>query len=269
VDADEMTAAVVRGGPRLHFYGGKLCENMIQAMARDVFAEGLLRVEAAGFNPILTVHDEVVCELPEATAAAALPEIIRLMTVAPAWAPDLPLAAEGVVTEILPEKVTHGQAALPYHPALMDMLQTQPPKGRGHQWLFRFALHFRHYHSEAACFRLLRACADEWRDRQVPDEEVWKAVRKAYSATTEEAGAVSAIPWPAPSPDAIARVLSATESAVRPRPARPVGPARAARPVRLRRTGLCVGYAQPRVHGHAAGGHPERLSATSTSCPRP
>lgn len=99
VDADEMTAAVVRGGPRLHFYGGKLCENMIQAMARDVFAEGLLRVEAAGFNPILTVHDEVVCELPEATAAAALPEIIRLMTVAPAWAQDLPLAAEGVVTE--------------------------------------------------------------------------------------------------------------------------------------------------------------------------
>lgn len=103
---------------------------------------------------------------------------------------------------------------LPYHPALMAMLQTQPPKGRGHQWLFRFALHFRHYHSEVACFRLLRACADEWRDRQVPDEEVWKAVRKAYSATTEEAGAVAAVPWPAPSPAAIARVLSATKSAV-------------------------------------------------------
>ena len=89
--------AVVRGGPRLRFYGGKLCENMIQAMARDVFAEGLLRVEAAGFNPILTVHDEVVCELPGAKAEAALPEIIRLMTVPPVWAPDLPLAAEGEV----------------------------------------------------------------------------------------------------------------------------------------------------------------------------
>jgi DNA polymerase len=95
VDAEEMTAAVVRGGPRLNFYGGKLCENMIQAMARDVFADGLLHVEAAGFNPILTVHDEVVCELPEKDAAAALPEIIRLMTVPPAWAPDLPLSAEG------------------------------------------------------------------------------------------------------------------------------------------------------------------------------
>jgi hypothetical protein len=52
VDAEDMTAAVVRGGPRLNIYGGRLCENMIQAMARDVFAEGLLRVDAAGLNPI-------------------------------------------------------------------------------------------------------------------------------------------------------------------------------------------------------------------------
>lgn len=99
VDAGDMTAAVVRGGPRLNFYGGRLCENMIQAMARDAFADGLLRVEAAGLNPILTVHDEVVCEVDAGRAESARAEIIRLMTISPAWAPDLPLAAEGEVAD--------------------------------------------------------------------------------------------------------------------------------------------------------------------------
>jgi hypothetical protein len=102
-------------------------------------------------------------------------------------------------------------ATLPhYHASLLDMLDRQPGKGRGHPWLFRVALHLRHYHTEDACFRLLRSCADEWRDRTVPDAEIWKAVRKAYSATAEEALAVSAVPWPEPSPEAIARVLSTT-----------------------------------------------------------
>ncbi len=101
-------------------------------------------------------------------------------------------------------------APFQYHAALLDMLEQQPPKGRGHSWLFRFALHFRHYHTEEACFRLLRACADEWRDRTVPDAEILKAVRKAYSATAEEARQTAAVPWPDPNPEAIARVLGST-----------------------------------------------------------
>ena len=99
VSKEDMTAQVVKGGPRYSFYGGKLCENLIQAMARDVFAEGLLRVEDAGLNPILTVHDEIVCELPEDRAGEGLREIIRLMTIPPAWAPDLPVEAEGCITD--------------------------------------------------------------------------------------------------------------------------------------------------------------------------
>ena len=98
----------------------------------------------------------------------------------------------------------------PYHAALQNMLASQPAKGRGHHWLFRFALHFRHYHSAEACFRLLRACADEWKDRIVPDAEIWKAVHKAYSATSEGAREASAIPWPDPSSEAIARVITQT-----------------------------------------------------------
>jgi DNA polymerase len=74
VDAEDMTAAVVRGGPRLNIYGGRLCENMIQAMARDVFAEGLLRVDAAGLNPLLTIHDEVVCEVTRSALQTPCPK---------------------------------------------------------------------------------------------------------------------------------------------------------------------------------------------------
>lgn len=99
VCAADMTARVVRGGPRLHFYGGKLCENLIQAIARDVFAEGLLRVEQCGLNPVLTVHDEVVCEVPEAKAEAGLHLAKVVMTLPPAWAPDLPVAAEGEIAD--------------------------------------------------------------------------------------------------------------------------------------------------------------------------
>ena len=72
---------------------------MVQAMARDVFAEGLLRVDGAGLNPILTVHDEVVCDVPETDAAAACAEALRLLTQTPEWAPGLPLAAEGTVAD--------------------------------------------------------------------------------------------------------------------------------------------------------------------------
>lgn len=97
VSSDDMTARVVCRGPRLNFYGGKLCENLIQAIARDVFADGLLRAEQCGLNPILTVHDELICEVPEAKADAALHLAKTVLTIPPVWAPDLPVAAEGEI----------------------------------------------------------------------------------------------------------------------------------------------------------------------------
>ena len=45
---------------------------------------------------------------------------------------------------------------LPYHPRLIEILQTYPPPGRGHAWLYRVALHIRHYHTAEATFALLR-----------------------------------------------------------------------------------------------------------------
>lgn len=99
VDADRMTAATCRGEAPEDWYGGKLTENLIQAMARDVFAEGLLRCEEAGLNPILTVHDEIVCEVPDYCAKDALEAIIERMTAPPLWAPDLPVGAEGCISD--------------------------------------------------------------------------------------------------------------------------------------------------------------------------
>jgi hypothetical protein len=87
------------GGPVQRFYGGRLAENLVQATARDVFAEGLLRVERAGFQILFHCHDEVVCEVPDDSAPAAAEEIARLMTTPPDWMPGIPLEAETQVSD--------------------------------------------------------------------------------------------------------------------------------------------------------------------------
>lgn len=92
------TAQTELGGKRQHFYGGKLCENLVQAVARDVFAEALIRLERAGFDVVFHVHDEAVCEVPASSAREAAAEIEKIMSTTPDWLPGCPLAAEAVVT---------------------------------------------------------------------------------------------------------------------------------------------------------------------------
>lgn len=76
------------GGIMLHFYGGKLFENVVQATARDILAEAVLRIEAAGYPVVLHVHDEVIVDVPKSVPK----EVIRdLMVQRPAWAQDLPI----------------------------------------------------------------------------------------------------------------------------------------------------------------------------------
>ena len=93
-----ITAATERGGRRFEWYGGKLTENVVQATARDVFAEGLLRIHQAGIRILWTVHDEVICEVPEDPEVT--PDIVTgLLAQTPTWMPGLPVAAEGIETQ--------------------------------------------------------------------------------------------------------------------------------------------------------------------------
>ncbi len=79
---------------RIKTYGGKLAENVTQAVARDVMAANMPLIESAGFEIVLTVHDEVITEAPD-TDAFDDARLSALLSTNPPWAPDLPLAAGG------------------------------------------------------------------------------------------------------------------------------------------------------------------------------
>ncbi len=82
---------------RIDTYGPKLVENIVQATARDCLAEALLRVDAAGYKIVFHVHDEVVVEAPR--GIGTLEEVNKIMGQPLAWAPELPLRADGFETE--------------------------------------------------------------------------------------------------------------------------------------------------------------------------
>jgi DNA polymerase len=70
-----------------------MVENIVQAVARDLMAEAMLAVEPKGYLPVLSVHDEVVAEVPQGFGTLA--EFEQLMSATPAWATGCPVAAEG------------------------------------------------------------------------------------------------------------------------------------------------------------------------------
>jgi len=74
---------------RIHGYGGKFAENVTQALSRDLMADAMLRLEARGFNLLLTVHDEIVAD-----DNGLLPLFKQVMLTIPDWAKGLPVDAE-------------------------------------------------------------------------------------------------------------------------------------------------------------------------------
>lgn len=75
-------------------YSGKLVENVTQAVARDILVASMEPIERAGYEIVLSVHDEFITEAPDRPEFSA-EELSKLMTSAPAWAEGLPLAAAG------------------------------------------------------------------------------------------------------------------------------------------------------------------------------
>jgi len=75
-------------------YGGKLVENIVQAVARDCLANAMMNLKEAGYRICFHIHDEVILEVPDGSGQS-LDEAIRIMCMAPAWAEGLPLNADG------------------------------------------------------------------------------------------------------------------------------------------------------------------------------
>ena len=86
---------VTRKWEAIKTWGGKLTENVIQAIARDCLCGTLATLERRGFRPVMHVHDEVICEVPEEQADSRLDELKTVMRTSPAWAPDLILNCDG------------------------------------------------------------------------------------------------------------------------------------------------------------------------------
>lgn len=82
---------------RLKTYGGKLTENITQAVSRDILAAAMPAIETAGYRIVLTVHDEIISEAPD-NDRYSVDELATLMATTPVWAKGLPLAAAGFET---------------------------------------------------------------------------------------------------------------------------------------------------------------------------
>ena len=79
---------------KIYSHGGKLVENIVQALARDVLAEGLKKAHRKKFTIVMHIHDEIVTEVKE-DSPLGVDDLIACMAAKLPWAPGLPLGAAG------------------------------------------------------------------------------------------------------------------------------------------------------------------------------
>jgi DNA polymerase len=80
-------------------YGGKLVENIVQAICRDLLAAALLECERQGLPVVLHVHDEIVVEVPADQAEESLQRLAKIMTTPPTWAVGFPVGVEAYASD--------------------------------------------------------------------------------------------------------------------------------------------------------------------------
>lgn len=102
-DGQELTYMgmnqTTRKWERTKTWGGKLTENLIQAIARDCLATSMRKIQKAGYHIVMHVHDEVIVEVPTDDADGHLKRIEELMGEPIEWAPGLLLTADGFTSE--------------------------------------------------------------------------------------------------------------------------------------------------------------------------
>ena len=77
------------------FWGGALVENVVQAIARDILTDAIVRLEEADYPVVLTIHDEIIVERP--AGVGSIEEFKALIEQRPVWAPELPIAVKARV----------------------------------------------------------------------------------------------------------------------------------------------------------------------------
>lgn len=82
---------------RLETFGGKLVENIVQAIARDLLSSAMMNVANAGYDIVFHVHDEIIAEVPD--GQGSVDEMCMLMSINPDWADGIPLSADGYECE--------------------------------------------------------------------------------------------------------------------------------------------------------------------------
>lgn len=81
------------GWIRINTFGGRLTENVVQAVARDILMHGLINLEAAGYPIVLHVHDEALAEIKEGWGSVT--EFEAILSILPKWCKDWPVKARG------------------------------------------------------------------------------------------------------------------------------------------------------------------------------
>ena len=79
---------------RISTYSGKLAENIVQGSSADILMDGLVAADDAGYEPVLSVHDEIICEPPDSPEFTST-GLSDLMTLSSPWTAGMPLAAKG------------------------------------------------------------------------------------------------------------------------------------------------------------------------------
>jgi len=92
-DDDEGRLQWVYGPDETKLYAGKITNNVTQALARIVMTDGMLRV-AKRYPVVGTVHDELICVVPDSEVNEAKAWVLEQMTIEPSYMPGIPLAAD-------------------------------------------------------------------------------------------------------------------------------------------------------------------------------